>query len=323
MNDATATLALCIPAYNASAFLARLLASARAQTVAFDEIWVYDDASSDDTAALARSLGAQVIRGEKNAGCSHGKNALAASTACDWIHFHDADDALEPTFVAAAKRWMRLPDCPDIVLFAYRAVDDITGAEFYIRTFDSEYLQRDAVACCLTEQINPFSGIYRRDAFLACGGWDEDKLVLFCEDQAGHLHMALSGLRFGADSEVTVINHIRSGSMSGGNLARCPRAEYHMMKKNWPRTAPHHRPLIAARLWKIAGAAGSFLDWSTADSCISLANQLHTRPTIDGSPAFRLLARLAPRLALRLREQLVRLTRPQLRANPQYHPRRA
>ena len=61
-------LALLIPAWNAAAWLPRLLASAAAQTEPFDEIWVYDDASSDDTAAIAERLGARVVRGDVNAG---------------------------------------------------------------------------------------------------------------------------------------------------------------------------------------------------------------------------------------------------------------
>ncbi len=68
------TAALLIPAWNAAAWLPRLLASAAAQTTPFDETWVYDDASCDDTAAVAERLGALVIRGQTNVGCSAGKN---------------------------------------------------------------------------------------------------------------------------------------------------------------------------------------------------------------------------------------------------------
>src|SRR3954449_761219 len=94
------TLALLIPAYNAAHFLPRLLSSAQAQSVPFDEIWVYDDCSTDDTAAVAESYGAKVVRGAVNIGCSVGKNELAKRTSCNWLHFHDADDELKPGFVA-------------------------------------------------------------------------------------------------------------------------------------------------------------------------------------------------------------------------------
>jgi len=92
------TLALCIPAYNAAAYLPRLLTSAVNQAIPFTEILVYDDCSTDSTAAIARSYGANVISGSVNKGCSFGKNALAEKTTCEWIHFHDADDELLPNF---------------------------------------------------------------------------------------------------------------------------------------------------------------------------------------------------------------------------------
>jgi glycosyltransferase involved in cell wall biosynthesis len=323
MSPAKPTLALCIPAYNAAGFLSRLLDSAKSQTEPFDEIWVYDDASKDNTADLALGLGAQVIRGKANAGCPHGKNTLAKASKCDWIHFHDADDVLEPNFVAAARSWMARPDCPDVVLFSYRAVDDRTGEHLYVRVFDAEALASNAVAYCIREQINPFSGIYRRTRFLECGGWDEDPAVLASEDQAGHMRMALAGLRFAADPTVTVINHIRTGSMSDTVSARCPSADYHFIEKGWRIAAPQLRPAFARRLWKVAGSAGAFLDWATADKCVALAKQLDPNATIDGSSAFGALARLAPRLALRLRERWIRLVRPQLRSKRQYHPNRA
>src|SRR5690349_18353005 len=100
------SLALLIPAYNAEPYLPRLLDSAAWQSEPFDEIWVYDDCSTDNTVALAEQYGARVLRGDVNRGCSHGKNQLAAATACDWIHFHDADDELMPNFVERARAWM-------------------------------------------------------------------------------------------------------------------------------------------------------------------------------------------------------------------------
>src|SRR3954453_5367691 len=100
------SLALCIPAYNAAAYLPRLLVSAIRQTLPFNEIWVYDDCSTDGTAAMAERYGARVMRGDVNRGCSIGKNRLAAETKCEWIHFHDADDELLPNFVERARVWM-------------------------------------------------------------------------------------------------------------------------------------------------------------------------------------------------------------------------
>ncbi len=70
--------------------------------------------------------------------------------------------------------------------------------------------RRRSLRYCLSlEQINPFCGLYRRDPFLKAGGWDEDPRILQSEDQAGHLRLALAGLKFDADPTYAVINYIR------------------------------------------------------------------------------------------------------------------
>jgi glycosyltransferase involved in cell wall biosynthesis len=313
------TLALCIPAYNAAGFLDRLLESARSQTVPFDEIWVYDDASSDNTARIARQLGAQVIWGDKNAGCSHGKNVLAARCASSWLHFHDADDALEPNFVETARRWMEAPDAPDVVFFNYRTLDHETGQRLGTREFDAVALRRDPLRYCLTEQINPFCGLYRKEPFLRVGGWDEDPLVLQSEDQAGHFRLAQAGLRFDADPAYTVINYVRAGSMTTSNLPGAQRSTYHFLRKAAAALGVRHSMIIARRLWSTAGLSGAYGDWENADRAAALALQIQPGGPVDGAPWFRWLAKRQPGVALRWRERLIRIFRPARRGSPVYH----
>lgn len=67
---------------------------------------VYDDCSTDNTAEVACSYGAEVISGDENVGCTIGRKRLAEHATSDWIHFHDADDELLPNFVERAQTWM-------------------------------------------------------------------------------------------------------------------------------------------------------------------------------------------------------------------------
>jgi hypothetical protein len=320
MSDKSQTLALCVPAYNAEAFLGRLLEGATRQTVPFDEVWVYDDASVDGTSELAAKLGAKVVRGQTNVGCSAGKNILARLCSSTWLHFHDADDALEDNFVETAKRWMTKTDGPDVVFFSYRSLSHTTGNLLGTREFDGAALRRDALRYCLEEQINPFCGIYRREPFASVGGWDEDRLVLQSEDQAGHLRMSVAGLKFDADPAYTVINYIRQGSMTTSNLPGAQRSTFEVMRKAAATTPPSYHEIIATRLWGTAGQSASFGDWENADRAIALASRLSPGvPPASGSAWFRALAARSPRLALRLRELLIRTFRPNDRALPVFN----
>ena len=296
------TLALLIPAYNAASYLPRLLESARHQSQPFDEIIVYDDCSSDDTAGVAERLGATVVRGVVNVGCSAGKNVLSRATRSTWVHFHDADDELMPDFVERARPWMDQP--VDVVLFAYEERDDATGRHIGVRRFDPAEVAADGKGYAIRNQINPFCGLYRRDAILAVGGYDEDPRVLYNEDVAFHIRLALAELRFAADEAVTVINHRRRESMSAANGHKCVLSQVAVMMKTLAHggSAPY-REDIGRRLWALAGVLGAYGDWATADAVLADAAAL--APPAAGSAVFRAACRVSPRVALRAREALI------------------
>jgi glycosyltransferase involved in cell wall biosynthesis len=307
-------LALCIPGFNAGRYLPRLLSSARAQTTAFDEILVYDDGSSDDTAEVAEALGARVIRGGINRGCAFGKNALAAAASSDWVHFHDADDDLYPHFVEVAARWMGGAGSHDVVMIAY-ADQDEDGVTLRERRFDDWALRVDPIRETILEQHNN-CGIYRREAFLAAGGFDVDPRVLYNEDDAMHCQLARAGLRFRAEPTVSAIVVQRSGSMSREHRRACARAKYHVLEKSARLLPARYHEAIALKLWRTAGVCGTYLDWKYADRCVRLAGALGARVSPEGRLVFRSLCWLAPRVAVRLREAAIRMLRPQLRQGP-------
>lgn len=307
------TLALLIPAYNAETFLPRLLRSAAAQTRPFDQIWVYDDCSTDQTGQVAQSFGARVVRGEVNRGCSAGKNVLAREATTDWIHFHDADDELKPNFVELASHWMRT-DLADVVLFPYDEQDEQTGAHLGVRRYDPADVALDARAYAIREQINSIAGLYRRAGVIAAGGYDEDPAVLYNEDVAFHIRLAFAGLRFAAETEIAMVTHRRATSMSSANALKCAQAQYEVLLKTAARPdADAYSQPIAERLWRVAAVLASHLDWATADAAVALARRISPAQAADGSAPFRVLAGISPALALRFREYAIRLLKPALR----------
>ena len=307
-----ATLALLVPAYNAAKFLPRLFQSVAAQAQPFDEIWVYDDCSSDDTAAVAQQWGAKVVRGDVNRGTVYGKTSLVQMTGCDWVHFHDSDDELLPGFVERAHQWMA-KDSFDIVVFGCDQRDEISGLIEHTAIHDAEKLAKDPVGYTISTKINSISSIYRRTAFIAAGGFDSDPEVLYNEDVATHCSLARASLRFTADPDVFMFCWRRAGSMSNGNPVKCTRAEYKVLVKAWKHdTDSKHGLEISERLWAVATIAATHLDWETADASARLAYKL-SGSAKSSSNLFRVLSAVWPTMALRLREWLIRALKPQYR----------
>lgn len=100
------TVAVVIPCHNYGQYLAECLDSVLAQTYPPDEIVVVDDASTDDSAAVAARYaerGVRLIRFEANQGVAAARNAGVEATVSPYIVCLDADDLLDPRYVAACR----------------------------------------------------------------------------------------------------------------------------------------------------------------------------------------------------------------------------
>lgn len=307
------TLALLVPARDAERVLGRLLESAAAQTRRFDEVLVYDDASSDKTAEVARRYGARVLRADVNTGPSAGKNRLATMTSCEWLHFHDADEVLGPEFVERAHDWMRQPDV-DVVIFKTEDRDDPTGRYLGQAMWDDEEVSADAVRYCIVHTVTN-CGIYRRAPFLEAGGFDLADAVKYNEDQAMHLRLALGGLRFRAEMYRGVIVYRRPNSMSSGHPIECARAQVEVLDRAAERTGTKYASEIGERLWRLAGVCGGHADWDYVAKALSIARRVEYRDPTGEHWMMRAMARVSPVGAVAVRERLIRWLKPHLRAD--------
>jgi len=98
---ATRTVSVIIPVHNAAATLRACVSSIRASTYETQvEVIVVDDASTDDTAAIAESLGCVLVRRRSNGGPAVARNAGAKAATGEVLLFVDADTEMLPNTIA-------------------------------------------------------------------------------------------------------------------------------------------------------------------------------------------------------------------------------
>jgi cellulose synthase/poly-beta-1,6-N-acetylglucosamine synthase-like glycosyltransferase len=89
-----------IPAYNEEASIAQTIASVQAQTYRPDRIVVVDDCSTDGTGTVARAMGAEVLRPDRNQGTkAQAQNVALPHIDTDLVVTVDADTTLAPDAV--------------------------------------------------------------------------------------------------------------------------------------------------------------------------------------------------------------------------------
>jgi succinoglycan biosynthesis protein ExoO len=119
------TISVVIAAYNAAQFLHRAVRSALEQTYPILELIIVDDASTDDTRAVAEALGREdqrvkLIALPVNGGPARARNAGFAAAKGDWIAVLDADDAFLPDRIS---NMMRVSSGVDILADNFRFYD--------------------------------------------------------------------------------------------------------------------------------------------------------------------------------------------------------
>ena len=180
-------LTVIVPAFNEEAYLAPTLRSiratadeARAASGADVDVVVVDNASVDETAAVARTLGATVVH-EPVQGIARARNAGAHGAAGDVLVFFDADVDVPRALLAAICAAMRDPACVG------GGVDlDYRPRRPFIRL----YLRLWRVLARVTGMVQGAAQFCRRDVFAEIGGYDESARV----GEAVDFHWSLARL---------------------------------------------------------------------------------------------------------------------------------
>jgi succinoglycan biosynthesis protein ExoO len=129
-----------IAAYNCAAYIAVAIESALAQRYVDVEVIVVDDASSDDTAIVARRYEdgsrVSVLVNEQNRGPSYSRNLAMAHARGDWLAQLDGDDWMADDRLAELVRIALARDA-DIVIDNCLLVDDATLRPISTRFVDN------------------------------------------------------------------------------------------------------------------------------------------------------------------------------------------
>lgn len=165
------TISLIMPAYNASHLLAQVLTPLLAMKEAgeIDEVLVVDDRSTDDTAAVARAMGATVLVTPQNGGPGVARNLAAKQAIGDILWFVDSDVIAQPGGAALIRRAFGERGV-DAVFGSY---DDDPGGRYWFSRYKN-LLHRFHHQAARREARTFWAGCgaVRAQAFAAVGGFD-------------------------------------------------------------------------------------------------------------------------------------------------------
>ncbi len=197
-NETPPRLSIIVPVHNGAATLPACLKALIEAPGPSREIIVSDDASDDNSAEIARSMGALAIRSDVNRGCGPARNEAVLQARSPILLFVDSDvvihaDALEriTEFLDGNAR--------------YAAIFGSYDAKPSAGNFVSQYRN---LLHHFTHQTGKFEaetlwtglGAIRTSAFEHVGGFSEDRRTL--EDIELGLRLSSNGFRIGLDRNI-------------------------------------------------------------------------------------------------------------------------
>jgi len=216
-----------IPCYNQGAFVDEAVDSVLAQTVDDVEIVIVDDGSTDATTAATLAHydrpKTRVVR-TAHSGLASARNRALAESSGVYVCALDADDRLDPAFLARTTAVLdRDPS--------------VTFVSTWLRAFGTESWEwkpeRCDLATLLGENTVLTAALVRRDALVAAGGYDAGMPVQGDEDWDLWLTLVTRGHRGAIVPEVLFYYRRRDGSMSRDcwhGPGHMPLARYRMTK---------------------------------------------------------------------------------------------
>jgi hypothetical protein len=209
--SAPPTFSIIVPAYEAADVIGRALRSALAQTVPAHEVIVVDDGSNDDLDSALLPLSHQIaLLTSPHVGLPAARNLGVRHASSDFVAFLDADDELEPEFLAALGTLAAArPDLDILTTDSRFVVNGHSDGTFYERNAFPIDDQRMGMLCgCF---ITTMTAV-RRSRLLEVGGFDAR--LKHGEDWECWIRLVLSGSRVGLVDAPLSRYHLHEGQMS-------------------------------------------------------------------------------------------------------------
>lgn len=192
MTPPTPRLAAIIPSFRAAAQLPACVAALRASRVVPDVILVVDDASDDDTSAVAQRLGCTLLRRARNGGPSAARNDGWRSTDAPLVLFLDADTRVEPEAIGQ-------------LLSVLQAAPALLGVNGTLAPSGPELDRVSAfVNTALRYQLGRHGArvgsaftslcLMRRETLERMGGWDDRAISRYADDVATRFSLPAEAL---------------------------------------------------------------------------------------------------------------------------------
>lgn len=164
------TVTVVIPVRNAPSYLRSCLQALRRSTLLDYEVIVVDDASTDQTAAVAAAEGAQVIRLPRQSGPGVARNQGAAVAAGRYILFLDSDVCVLPNTLGEIVRSFEADAKVDCVFGSYDTEPRAGNIVSQFRNLLHHFVHQEA----RTEAGTFWAGLgaIRREIFHQLGGFD-------------------------------------------------------------------------------------------------------------------------------------------------------
>jgi GT2 family glycosyltransferase len=211
--------AVVIINYNAGAYLPKTLASLAGQTVAPNRVIVVDNASTDGSAeGLERHYeGVELIRMPENVGFAAANNAgVQAAADCDWVALLNPDAFPQPDWLEQLLGAVQREPCYSFFASRLLLADqpekiDGTGDVYHVSglAFRRDHGRLSVKAARPQEEVFApcaAAALYRRDAYLEVGGFDE-RYFAYLEDLDLAFRLRLSGHRCLYVPSSTVLHH--------------------------------------------------------------------------------------------------------------------